>query len=59
MRCPNCGSSRVEYVDTFDSTTADDKHVDFCAGYCKDCNVDLIWQEVYCFKGVENIEIAT
>lgn len=59
MRCPNCGSSRVEYADTFNSTTADDKHIDYCAGYCADCGVDILWQEVYRFEGIENIEVGT
>ena len=59
MRCPNCGNPRIEYVDTFDSTTADDKHIDHCVGYCADCGVDVVWQEVYCFEGIENIEVRT
>lgn len=58
MRCPICGSGKIAHCETYDSTTEDNKHVDYCAGFCHSCGVDLLWEEVYDFKGIENIEVA-
>lgn len=58
MKCPNCGSGKIQWCDTYDTTTSDEKHIDYCAGFCKDCGVDLLWEEVYCFTGIENMEVT-
>ena len=58
MKCPNCGSGKIQYCDTYDTRTEDGKHTNYCGGFCKDCDVELLWEEVYDFKGIENITVA-
>lgn len=60
LKCPKCGSKKIEIDDTFDSeyTYIDGKpiHFDFCCGGCKDCGALLQWREVYPFAGYDQIE---
>ena len=55
MKCPKCGGV-IEYDDTFDSTTYDDKHTEYCCGHCKNCNTEYQWEEIYKYEGPDNLE---
>lgn len=58
MYCLKCGGV-IECDDTFDSSTCDNRHVDYCVGHCRDCDTEYQWEEVYEFKDFENLEVVS
>ena len=55
MNCPNCGGT-IQYIDTYDTTSFNERHIELCCGYCENCNTEYQWKEVYEFVGVEDLE---
>lgn len=55
MKCPKCGGSIV-WDDTFDQSTCDNRHIDYCCGHCVNCDTDYQWKEVYEFTGQEDLQ---
>lgn len=55
MKCPKCNGV-IECDDTFDTSTCDDRHIEYCVGHCINCDTEYQWKEVYIFKGQEDLE---
>lgn len=55
MKCPKCGGI-IEYDDTYDSSTCDEWHIDYCFGHCLNCDTNYQWKEIYNYKGPEDLE---
>lgn len=58
MECLKCGAS-IEWDNTYDSDTCDNKHIEYCIGHCPECDTIYNWQEIYKFEGQENLKIVT
>ena len=59
MRCPVCREAEIEYIDTYDTETCDDRHIEFCVGYCPKCDTSYEWEEWFEFSGQENLKIIS
>lgn len=55
MKCPKCGGI-IQYDDTFDSSTYDDKYIEYCYGHCLSCDANYQWKEIYVYEGPDYLE---
>lgn len=55
MKCFECGGV-IEYDDTYDISTYDDKHVEECVGHCLNCGTQYQWKEIYIYEGPDDLE---
>lgn len=53
--CPKCGDT-IEQFDTIDTYYDDDECELFVIGECPKCGQQYRWREVYCFRGIRNLE---
>ena len=55
LKCPKCGGV-IEHDDTYDCSIGEDYLVNYCIGYCPNCDREYQWQEEYNLKfdGVAN-----
>jgi endogenous inhibitor of DNA gyrase (YacG/DUF329 family) len=53
-KCPKCGTE-LDYYDIFDTEHNDDIYIDYCYGYCPQCETDYHWEEVYQYKEQRNL----
>lgn len=57
MDCPVCNKAEIEYIDTYDSETYDDTHIELCVGYCPNCNASFQWRETYKFVEMDDFRL--
>lgn len=62
LKCPHCGGTNVSASDCFDIEVTFDYNIynevvlRKINGYCDDCGAtDLLWTEVYEFKGYKDV----
>jgi hypothetical protein len=55
VRCPNCGGI-VEFEESFDTYYSDEEITVCCAGGCPDCKRTYLYDEVYKFSHIANIQ---
>lgn len=55
MKCRKCGGV-VEHDDTFDTSTYDDRHIEYCVGHCLSCDTEYQWKEIYVYEGPSGLE---
>jgi transcriptional regulator NrdR family protein len=57
MRCTVCREAEIEYIDTYETETYDDRRIERCVGYCPNCNASFEWEEWFDFVGQENLTL--
>lgn len=55
LKCPRCGSLKIEYEDCLDSDNCDDTIVRKYCGYCMECDTNLLWEEHYRLTDICNV----
>ena len=59
LKCPNCGSDRIQSLDMYDRESAEiegvNALVEQCIGTCRKCGKRLQWEQAYTFVGFRNI----
>ena len=56
LKCPKCGSTKVDEDEIFDTDKCFGEYAELCVGTCLDCGARIRYDAVYKFVGFDNIE---